>query len=554
MPEATDSESSRRAARAAPALALALLLAFHLSTVWRGLDYGTHWDEHFLQTLLTDSVNDLDGWPRKYFYGSLYTGLGYLALAPDWIAALPELTREARAVGQYAGRIEPTPEMQAVQRALAERIQEPAFLVRTRALFALAATWGIVALFLAGRWLGGGAFGGVAAAAVLALSWEFNTHARHIAIDAVFVALVATCLALLARFAKPPPGHSNPDRFLHAAAAVAGLATGAKFHALLLLLPLAGVVWARAGDAGARRSAARVARCVALAGAVALLVNPGLLLDTVQVANDWGYTARDYFRASEPVSDPYRALGAVHHLREATLYVASAALSPRPWLGFALFAVALLGVAAQARREPRLTLALAAFAPVYLLVMAQSGLVIVRNYLPVLPVIAIFVMWGLGALWRGGRAARGLTLALCAVWLGANAWHIAATAATVGRDWSPPSLLRAVREHIQERPGERFLLSRRFVAFAAREGVSFDDLANVQSGVLREEFDQFVYLPAEYRGQVPGATRLGYFRAVIGPREVNYDYYPDWIGRGRDRRVYFLDADEARPLFEALRR
>jgi hypothetical protein len=539
---------SRRAAAAA----VLLLTGFQLGTALLGIDYGRHWDEHFLQSILSESVTDLDAWPRKYFYGSLYSGMGYLALAPEWFDALPRLVAAAREIGQYGGPLEPSAEIRTIQAGLLAHIQEPAFVLRTRTLFALAAALGIPCLFLAGARLAEGPWGGVVAAAVLGLSWEFGTHARHIAIDAILVALVALFLALLARFLRPAPGDARPERWLYLAAGVSGLATGAKFHALLLGVSVLGAIFARADRARPRRALLQALCCAAIAGAGTLAVNPGLLLDTVQVANDWGYTTRDYFRESDLIADPYRSLGFLHHLREASLYLVTAALSPRPPLGLALAAVAALGFVTAWRRDWKLTLALGAFVPVYVGVMSLSGLILVRNELPVLPVLAIFVMWGVEALLRGRRT-RWLAGALLAAWVAGNATHVTATALTVRQPWDEGRVVASVREYVARHPDERFLISRALLALASRTGAPFQDLTNALADP-NEPFDHFVYQPSEYPAQVPGASKLGYFRSVFGSQEVNYDYYPDWIGRGQERRAYVIDEDLARQLFRELPR
>lgn len=528
-----------------------LLAAFQLGTVRLGADYGSHWDEHFLQTLLTDSVTELSAWPRKYFYGSFYAAAGYVALAPEWMGALPRTLAAARRLAQYTGRLEPNDEIRAVQAALHERIQSPDFLIRARMVFAAFATLGVLAMFSAGRRLGRGPWSGALAAAGLALSWEFNTHARHIAVDAMLVALVAAFLALLARFLAPKPGE-RPERWLLAAAALCGFATGTKFHALLLLAPLLAAVVVRRDRAQPGRTARQAALCVGIAAAVTLAVNPGLVFDTVQVATDWGYTAKDYFRSSQPLYDPYRSPGGLFHLREATLYVVAALLSPSAWLAVPLFGVALFGVAANAERDRGATLAVGLFVPAYLLALSSSGLVIVRNYLPVLPALALCLTWGLEALFAGGRARRALAAAICTVWAGFNGAHIVTTALSVDGAWGDERLARAVHAYIEAHPDERFLVSRRLASTAAEAGVPLLPLANARSIQHAGEFDCLVYMPAEYPGQLPGATRVGYFRAVFGSREVDYDYYPNWIGQGLDRRAYALDASKARPLLEAL--
>jgi hypothetical protein len=235
--------------------------------------------------------------------------------------------------------------------------------------------------------------------------------------------------------------------------------------------------------------------------------------------------------------------------------VVGAALSPRPWLGLALFGVAALGAVASFRRDWRVTLALGAFLPIYLLVMSRSGLVIVRNYLPVLPVLALFVMWGFDALWQPGTRRRWLAMALCLAWAPANGWHMLWTAHTVTRPYDAEALVGEIRDHIRAHPEKRFLVSRGLQAQADALGASFSDLDNVVR-VFRPDarVDAFVYQPSEYKGQLPGALRLGYFQRVFGSREVNYDYYPNWIGHGLDRRAYVIDGELARPLLEALAR
>jgi hypothetical protein len=362
---------------------------------------------------------------------------------------------------------------------------------------------------------------------------------------------VAVFLALLARFLAPKPSE-KPERWLFAAAALSGFATATKFHALLLLVPLLGAVVARRDRAHPRRTARQAALCLGIAAVVTLAVNPGLIFDTVQVATDWGYTAKDYFRSSLPLYDPYRSPGGLFHLREATLYVVAVELSPYPWLAVPLFGVALFGVAARAERDRPATLALALFVPVYLLALSRSGLVIVRNYLPVLPVLALFLMWGLEALFAGSRARRALALLVCTVWAAANGAYIATSALSVRRAWDDAELAREVHAYIEAHPDERFLVSRRLAEAAAGAGVPLLPLPNARSILKGGEFDCLVYTPAEYPGQLPGAMRVGYFRAVFGSREVDYDYYPNWIGRGLERRAYALDASKARPLLEAL--
>ena len=369
-------------------LLFALLFTFHVGTALIGADYGTHWDEHFMQELLEESVNDLSAWPSKYFYGSFYSTLGYVGGMPEWLDALPELTSEAFKVGQYSGRISPTPEIKEIQRGLIATIKSNDFLVRLRYLFILVASAGLLFQFLAGRNIGSSPLSGLFSAAVIALSWEINTHSRHVAIDSTLIMMTALFFAVLTSYTK---GASDKrPTLLYLSAFIAGLATGTKFTALALLIPVIVVVFLQWGKVGSIETAKRLAISLAPSLASLLIVNPGLILDTVNVANDWGYTSRDYTRQTSALLDSYRTSGRFDHLARAFGYLTTSALSPNLYIALIIDLFALIGCYITYKKDRSFAISAAVFFVAYLLIITSSGLAIVRNYLPLVVPLALF--------------------------------------------------------------------------------------------------------------------------------------------------------------------
>jgi hypothetical protein len=523
---------------------LAGLLTLHLTTTLAGVDYGKHWDEKHMQILLTNSVETLQGWPRKYFYGSVYLGLGQLALAPDWFAKLPELIGEARSAGSRARRLTQTPRIRKIQKSLIATIDSPSFLVRCRKVFAVVASASIVFLFFAGNRLSRTGWGGVLAASVLALSWEVNTHARHIAIDSTLVALV--CLLLLFMIRHSQQATQESRRWLYACALVVGLATGTKFTAIVLLCPVLLLSASRLGDRNAWRITREAVTLTWVTLATTLAMNPGLLFDTAQVAADWGWAAHDYQRSTVPGLDPYRVEGSWRHFWQATTYLGTSALSPWRGIAFVLDACGVVGLVISMRRNRWLTISLASVGVIYLATVVQGGLMIPRNYLPVLPVWALFIMLGAESLTRSRKVAR-VALVFGAVWVGINAQHMIATAATV---YDKPTFVETMvelKEYVSERPHLRFLAESSVLQLADQTGNSLRQQSNIieRKAAVDADYDHWIYTLRDFRGMAPEFRKHGYFTKVFGPQEVNYDYYPDWIGTNRMTRIFILERERA---------
>jgi hypothetical protein len=121
-----------------------------------------------------------------------------------------------------------------------------------------------------------------------------------------------------------------------------------------------------------------------------------------------------------------------------------------------------------------------------------------------------------------------------------GAWLVHASQTIADR--SPAELVRASSSFMRDRPGKRFVLSRpmqkRFRTY---------DGALPKNARTRGSADYLVVLYSQIRSGQVGlrewpATSRGTYR-VVGPLEVNFDYYPTWDG---DDRVLFITPEEAR--------
>lgn len=121
---------------------------------------------------------------------------------------------------------------------------------------------------------------GVPAALLAALSATLVTTARSISTDTVMGALALGALNRMLAWRE-----RGGARRLVSAVVLIGLATGAKYPAALVLLPLAWILWAR--DQG--RGLALWPWCVAGALGVFLLTTPYALLDFTAFRRDFGY-------------------------------------------------------------------------------------------------------------------------------------------------------------------------------------------------------------------------------------------------------------------------
>lgn len=530
---------ARRLARLVPAV---LPLAILLVTGLAGLDFGRHWDERLRLNSLRQAVENETLLPDAYNYPSLPFWLGVAALAPEVLGDLPT---------------HPT-EFAELQRELGPFVMGEEFRLRLRGVFLVLSSLMVLWVYLAHlRWRGR-AGEALLAATLAGLSFEFAYHARWIAPDMVNNQFAALCLLLcLCAFGSP-----RPRTWLLGATVVAGLATGTKYTAGMLLVPvLTGLVLAVLAARRARRAPgaqnpfttattvldprpwSTLGLALVLFVATFLATTPGALLQPFSFYRDvrfemWHYGEKGHFGFTIEAGLP--------HLVAQLRYLAGAALSPIPALSFALFLLVPIGAAALVRESRPLAALILAFPLLFLLYMSGQVVFFVRNPLLVLPFLALLGARGAAALGAVSPWAplRHLPLGLALVLLGVHGGWLAWAAGTI-RDRAPERVqarfVPQLDRWLARREGELVYLDPRLLPalelHAARErpNLTHDPLAPARWAVV---------LPPANLGlleRLP-SNRPGSIRREFGPRVVNREYYWTW----RDPQILVTSLEYAR--------
>ncbi len=485
---------------------LALVAAF-VACALVGIGFGPHWDEVWRQTTLAGAYEHgrlLPGW---YKYPSVVFDLTVLSSLPEWIrlGLLPALR------GTADGGV-----------ALKQFVMGHDFVMRTRLLFSLLSSGIVVFTALGpGAWKGA-RFEGVVAASFVALSWEVGYHARWIAPDVLMAALGALALALSCRGAN----EASP-RLARWGAVAAGLACGTKYNAGMLLLPVCVAAYWSSTDAPRWRSATReIVVAFVLFCAAYLLTTPGTVFEYQQFAVHVHGEINHYSSGGHPgghTVDPGWA-----HASSAVEYLALAMFSRTPWLALAVALAALAGAVSLARTSRRSCALLVGFGCAYVGYMAQQRVFVVRNLLVLAPVLAWLAARGLAWAWsaterrmvRGGIAGAWLAVSL---WNGVALWS---AAWSVGRQST--HALR-VAEYVGAHPDATFATSSRVRDALSRGagGVPPNCVPSTEPATYGLLFASEVRLAAMRAYEHDSAIRW------FGPDDVNWNYYPSWVGADR---------------------
>ena len=428
-----------------------------------GLDFGHHWDEPDQFGLVNATISSGSFLP-SHFYN--YPSVTYLL---SLLGVLPRVL-----TGIHSHKV----------------ITRDQFFVHARAVFLVTTSLGGIWLYLGLR-RRAGELGAAFGAATYLLSFQLAYHARWIAPDAVMAMTAALFLWFLV-IAWDSPG-SRWRMTLPAVAA--GLATATKYQGAVLMLPVV-VLFVREWRADPTTLAVQIRgllRSLAAFLIVFFVITPGAILQRRDFVNDIR-TENGHYRTGHEAfkgSFPYDVHGHVTYFGRLARYVVISLPSHWPLISLFVVALAVLGFATLAVREP--WLAGAVLLPCVVVPLYFSTLVvfIVRNFLFLLPFIAFLAGVGVG--------------------------RVAELA--------------------------RFVVSGPLRARFAAANTALPENARTQGPA-----DYVVVLFRQIRaGNVTmhdwTATSRGTYR-VVGPQEVDFDFYPTWAGA--DRVLFFTPHDMKR--------
>ncbi len=487
---------------------IALLLGLLAWTGLRGTDFGYHWDEYEAQIQPVQwSLDERTLLPNYYLYPSVNYGLNLAAL-------FPTLCRDM--VEGVGGE-----DLAADLRAATDQPQYLLVLRSIRVLLTtLAPLWVYLSVWIWRR----SRLEALLAAGILGLSWEIAYHARWGAPDAVMMQFGALTLLLVVAAASRP----EQARWRQFAAVAAALATGTKYPACLLLIPVLLVsIFASMEKRSFRRTAGVVVQELMIYAAAFLITTPGAVLQpwaflrALVVEGGW------YSQGHWGYTIPAGAL----HLGRMLDYLGLVLLSPFPVLAGLLSLAAAAGAWWVWRESRLLAGVLLLFPAIYVAFFAVQRVMIVRNLLVLAPFMAVLAGRGILESIRRFRWQRGrwvLAVAVAAMMALQAAWLVHAAETIHGRSLDDPGADLAA--YIRAHGGSMFLLSPRVREELAKPGEAIP--ANAVGEDVTPGFVAVYAFEAMPNLEWPANLRTLTVR-TFGPLEVNFNYYPTWEGNDR---------------------
>jgi len=499
-----------------------------LALASRGIDFGYHWDE------VHNKINALDYSLEHNFTllpdGYTYPGVNY------WLALgtlSPEILTTLANVG---------PDAAAFKAKLKPVIHGEPFLLRLRHVYVFIAALTAIWIFLAVLEWGGHWLEALGSSLLFATSPEVVYHARWVAPDAVLMQFGALTFLLLVIAWK-----RNSRLALRLAAMAAGLACGTKYPGALLLLPVLLLPFLQRRTAGGwGRAFLRGTGLFLLFVGTYLVTTPGTVLQPItfyqSLHESWTIYASGWYG--------YTVTPGGEHLGKMLVYLATAGLSSFRPLALAGFGFAVVGLWPVIRENTRGAFLVLLFPVIYALYFSRQAAMIVRNYLILVPFIVFFA--GRGVVWLQQRLpvlwARIALAVLVAGLLALNLRDQLNASASVAHRRDPARFMRELAKYVQQRPDRVFLISDRVKADLQGQRLWPAPNLRLHRDGADQPFDEFLsyYFETVIPEQLQWPTnRPGSFTAVIGPREVNLDYYVGWQANDH---VISLSAAQVREL------
>jgi dolichyl-phosphate-mannose-protein mannosyltransferase len=500
-------------------LPLLAVFALFIATALRGVNFGFHWDE---QEFHVDPARKMVETgvllPKSYIYPSF----------DKWLVLVPAVGRGISAAIASSGQAA------AIQAAMLALIDAGDYLLRVRALFILVSSLTILWTYGAALALRQRPWQAFVAACSVSLSWEFAYHSRWAVTDCVLVQFTALTLFMLALYQR-----TGKPRWIYAASVAAGLTTGTKYTGVLVLFA---VVVASALSLPRKAYIAQIRRAVVLcliAFGVYLCTTPGTLLDPIKFTADTKLISSYY--ANNPHAG-HTVRPGFHHAWVAFSYLCFSLFSGHQWLSVPMFAFAVVGAVFWVKRDKRFAAILVGFPLLFLAMFCtRFRLMLARNYLFLLPFLALMLARGLGEFerWLPKRELRWLFTAVLLAVLGVQvAWQISASESI--RNVDPDHDVREALDYVRRHADTQFRVSSQVRSRAEAQHLALPaNVVNAPAGT-----DVLFFAIAEGPGSWYFQTNDPWLtKAVFGPREVNLDWYAGWMGHDH---LLVMSLDKAR--------
>ena len=379
-------------------------------------------------------------------------------------------------------------------------------------------------------------------AAFLGLSWEMAYHARWIAPEGILLqfAALTMMLALTSYLLSTPLSYARI--WLFCTAAAAGLACGTKYQGAALLLPVLCTAAVLPRPHFSVKPLPLYLPLVGIFAGVFVLTTPGIIAEPANVLRAlfieiFGGKNENMGHLVKPGLEHYALM---------ISYISRVLLSPFQSVSLLFFLLLIVGGWAVCIQDIKIALIFLCFPIFYFLFIGLQKTMLVRDVLVLLPFFAVLCALGVEYLLKISRVLKFcqygiigiLTLCLLANagWMGYAALTITSRA-----EINYDSFLD---RYITKRPNQKFVLS----PLVSQKLTT--SLPKTYENVVQEiRFGvKVIFFSSEakvMKSQWP-ANHAGRYQLLgSGPYEINFDYYPDWIG---DDRIVIVDNNTARLL------
>ena len=500
----------------APAILMAISLIYIGALGVASTNFGQHWDEASVTGSVQKSFETGLMLPRWYNYPSVPYDVGILT-------ALPHLALDvAHSFDLNASGLGSA--------GLVSYLGDTGFKLRLRAVFFLLSTLSGLAVYLLVRRLSGSGWIALFAALTLVASWEFIYHARWIAPDCLV--LLFASFSLWAQHRLMDPQETDRRYFWAAVASLfAGLCMGSKYPGGVVLVPLLlAVALAPRGKDPKRFAVLRqAAACLLIAAFTFVLVTPGSVLEPMRFLQGVLGEMEHYAESH----GGYTVTPGWQHFSRLATYLGLVFLSRNVVLAAAATALALAGVVFLFKTQARTAVWLLSLPIVYVAYMSMQRVMIVRNYLILMPFFAVFAALGVAALARAARGRPILRYSVFGAALALVAFNLCVATLTSLSIVSPNTTSKsaALEKRLASAPRTKFFLSSACQALLG--GDPAHRSANVAGSMASA--DRFIFDSSEVTDwQQLAANQRGRYRTIWARmQEVNWDYYPSWAGNPR---------------------
>jgi len=500
-----------------------------LATQFRGVDFGQHWDESFHFQGVQRTIQTGVFLPGAYTYPSVPYWLIVGASLPEFVQAYfkakPGFVKFQGAIAYQQCTAIGRQNVMEWAKCVNEKFGLPAHHMRVRKVFICFAALTVLWVYITTIILGYSRKEGLLAACLLAFSWEVAYHSRWIAPDAImmqFVALTGLCyMCAIVRSSKVAA--------LFGAALFAALATGAKYTAGLILIPVLISVFMTAGSPKKYSCLLLVTTGVlaVFAGAY-LLTTPATVLEPLLF---WQFLAENVSTVYSGGWYGYTVQAGWQHLGMNVQWIALCLLSKYKIISLVLFIISLVGMYSLWQRSRILLIVLVSYPLVQLLFMSMKWAMIVRNLLVVAPFLAILAARGVFYVYDRIRFSwlRVVWLCIIAAMVSINGAWLVQAAGTIQQRGSD-HYLRELASYIDRHPSDIF-----WVSPVLRQHLEKTDgrtRLNLADNVANAQF------VCAYHRELGIDKKFWWFPANdpfmsvtwFGPMEVNMNYYPAWAG------------------------